>query len=116
MVRGASEAVEVYLSRATALLPLRRRQRVRAELHANLYQTMLDARLGGLDTADAWAVAVREAGPAWWLALQLARVHTLGLAVRALLVGAVLGGAAYAVGSGTHLTATVQDAVREARP
>lgn len=105
-----ADALEVYLGRATLLLPARSRRQVRAELHANLYQTMLDARLTGLEEADAWAAALRESGPVWRLALNLARVHSLGLAVRALLVGLALGGAAYAVGAGTHAAPTAQEA------
>ena len=102
--------VETYLNHAVCLLPVQTRREVRAELHANLYQTMLDGRLNGLNEGGAWAAALRESGPVWWLALNLARVYTLGLAVRALLVGLALGGAAYAVGAGTHATPTAQQA------
>lgn len=88
--------VAAYLGRATALLRPSQRVVVRAELHAHLYHEHLDARLRGLDEAEAWAEALRAAGPAWGLSLRLAQVHTLGLALRALLLGAALGGAAYA--------------------
>lgn len=88
--------VAAYLGRATALLWPDRRRAVRAELYAHLYHEHLDARLRGLDEEGAWAEALRAAGPAWGVALRLAQVHTLGLALRSLLVGAALGGAAYA--------------------
>lgn len=88
--------VAAYLRRATWPLPPGARGRARAELHAHLYLEMLDAQLCGLDEAAAWAQALRGAGPPGLLALRLARVHTLGLAVRPLLLGVALGGAAYA--------------------
>lgn len=106
----SADALERCLGRATRFLPSRIRREVRAELHANLYQAMLDARLQGLNEADAWAAAVRESGSAWRLALQLARVHTLGLALRVLLAGMVLGGAAYAVRAEVHSAPTGQEA------
>ncbi len=104
------DALEVYLKRAVCLLLSQTRQSVRAELHANLYQAMLDARLKGLDEAAAWAAAVDESGSPWWLALNLARVYTLGLGLRALLVGLALGGAAYAVRAEVHAAPTAQEA------
>lgn len=103
-------AVEAYLKRAVCLLPPHIRQNVRAELHANLYQTMLDARTGGLVEADAWAASLCQQGSVWWLALNLARVHTLGLGLRVFLVGLALGGAAYAVRAEVHTVPTAQEA------
>ncbi|OLV16073.1 hypothetical protein [Deinococcus marmoris] len=103
-------AVEVYLKRAVCLLPPQTRQNVRSELHANLYQTMLDARLEGLDEADAWAASLRQQGSEWGLALNLARVYTLGLVLRVFLVGLALGGAAYAVRGEIHTAPTGQEA------
>lgn len=105
-----TDVLQRYLGRATLLLPSRMRREVRDELHANLYQTMLDARLEGLDEAAAWAAAVRDSGPPWWLALHLARVHTLGLGLRVLLAGVALGGAAYAVRAEVHAAPTGQEA------
>lgn len=103
----SAEALEIYLTWATALLPPQTRREVRAELLANLHQTMLDARLS---EADAWDAALHESGSVWWLALNLARVYTLGLALRALLVGLALGGAAYAVSVEGHSTPVTQEA------
>ncbi|WP_189102308.1 hypothetical protein [Deinococcus knuensis] len=94
-------AVQAYLRRATRLLPPTAARRVRAELHGNLHQSMLDARLRGLNEPDAWTAALTEAGPALPAALHLARTHTLGLALRWLLAAGLLGGAAYAI-QGTH--------------
>ncbi|WP_156952848.1 hypothetical protein [Deinococcus frigens] len=102
-------SVETYLDHAVCLLPRQVRRTVRAELHANLYQTMLDAHLDGLVEADAWAAALRAQGSPWWLALNLARVYTLGAALRLLLVGLALGGVAYAVGAETHATSSAQE-------
>lgn len=106
----SADALEIYLTRATALLLPQIRREVRAELQANLHQTMLDARLNGLNEADAWDAALHESGSPWWLALNLARVYTLGLALRALLVGLALGGAAYAVSVEGHSTPVTQGA------
>lgn len=88
--------VAAYLGRATAFLRPSQRRAVRAELYAHLYHEQCDARLRGLNDEEAWAEALRAAGSAWEAALRLARVHTLGLALRTLLLGAALGGAAYA--------------------
>ncbi|MBB5378842.1 hypothetical protein HNQ07_004349 [Deinococcus metalli] len=99
--------VQRYLRRVTLLLPPTAARHVRAELHGNLYQTMLDARLNGLTEADAWAAALRQAGPAIPAAVRFARTHTLGLALRWLLAAGLLGGAAYAI-QGTHPTSPTQ--------
>ncbi|CAM4124473.1 hypothetical protein DEMA109039_08135 [Deinococcus marmoris] len=71
---------------------------------------MLDARLKDLDEVDAWAIALRDSGSPWWLALNLARVYTLGLGLRVLFVGLALGGAAYAVRAEVHAAPTAQEA------
>lgn len=88
--------VKRHLNVSTCLLLPRTARQVKAELHGNLYQDMLDACCGGLSEPQAWEVALRNAGSAWKAALGLARVHTLGLLVRVLLLGAALGGASYA--------------------
>ncbi|MBX8466499.1 hypothetical protein [Deinococcus sp. RIT780] len=107
-------AVQAYLRRVTRLLPPTAARRVRAELHGNLHQSMLDARLRGLNEPDAWAAALREAGPALPAALHLARTHTLGLALRWLLAAGLMGGAAYAL-QGNH-PATPTSATTQAQP
>lgn len=106
----SADALETYLTCATALLLPQTRREVRTELQANLHQAMLDARLNGLSEADAWDAALHESGSVWWLALNLARVYTLGLALRALLVGLALGGAAYAVSVEGHTAPVTQEA------
>ena len=107
-------AVQTYLRRATRLLPPAAARRVRAELHGNLHQSMLDARLRGLNEPDAWAAALTEAGPALPAALHLARTHTMALALRWLLAAGLLGGAAYAM-QGTH-PAAITPATTQAQP
>ncbi|MBZ9750355.1 hypothetical protein K7W42_05690 [Deinococcus sp. HMF7604] len=89
-----------YLRRATRLLLPRAQRAAHAELHAYLHGLMHDALVRGLPAGDAWPVALRAAGPVWPLALRLAAVHTLPPLRAALLVGAALGGAAYAVQAG----------------
>ncbi|MFD1730830.1 hypothetical protein ACFSC4_06665 [Deinococcus malanensis] len=101
---------ERYLRAVTRLLPPRVARQVRAELLGHLHQDMLDARLRGLDEAEAWAQALQEAGPVWPAAWRLVQVHTLGRALRVVLVGVALGGAAYAVQSGTTLPPMSQQA------
>lgn len=107
-------AVQTYLRRATRLLPPNAARRVRAELHGNLHQSMLDARLRGLNEPDAWAAALTEAGPVLPAAIRFARTHTLGLALRWLLAAGLLGGAAYAM-QGTH-PAAITPATTQAQP
>ncbi|MCD0158585.1 hypothetical protein [Deinococcus sp. 6GRE01] len=107
-------AVQAYLRRVTRLLPPTAARRVRAELHGNLHQSMLDARLRGLTETDAWTAALSEAGPALPAALHLARTHTLGLTLRWLLAAGLLGGAAYAL-QGTH-PATPTSATPQVQP
>lgn len=92
--------VQAYLRQATCLLPGSMRAPTYAELHANLYQAMCDARVNTSGEPEAWAAALKDAGPAWQVAIGLARVHTLGLALRAVLVGAALGGVTYAMQTG----------------
>lgn len=95
--------LRAYLRVTTCLLPRSERQNVRAELHGNLHQAMLDAMLAGRTEADAWAQVLREAGPAWLGAVNFARAYYAGLVGRGVLVAALLGGATYAVQvSGTH--------------
>lgn len=89
--------VKRYLRWVTCLLPGTAARRVRAELHAHLYHDALDAQLRGLDESAAWREALRAAGPAWLAALRFARIYTLGTLGRVLLIGAALGGAAYAM-------------------
>ncbi|WP_288403495.1 hypothetical protein [uncultured Deinococcus sp.] len=121
--RGAEPGAELppgvaaYLGRATALLWPERRRAVRAELYTHLYHEHLDARLRGLDEAAAWAEALRAAGPVWGVALRLAQVHMGGLTVRTLLLGAALGGAAYAVRPHlTHVPLPVPAQTQPVRP
>ena len=104
--------VERYLRHVTCLLPRPQAAMVRAELLGNLHQTMLDARLRGLNEVEAWQTALAETGPSLPTALRFARLYTLGLLTRWLLVGAALGGAAYAV-QGTQ---TVPPTSVQARP
>ncbi len=105
---GVPRQAEAYLRCATCLVPRRVRGKVQAELRGNLYQTALDARCEGLSEEMAWARALNEAGPAYRLALNLARVYLLRPMARLLLVGAALGGAAYAVQSGGHSVPATQ--------
>lgn len=102
--------VERYLRGVTRLLPPRVARQVRAELLGHLHQAMLDARLRGLGEAESWAQAVQEAGPVWPAAWRLVQVHTLGSALRVVLVGLALGGAGYAVQSGTSPSPVTQEA------
>ncbi|WP_221089135.1 hypothetical protein [Deinococcus aquaedulcis] len=90
-------AARRYLRRLTLLLPPQVRPRVVAEVHAHLHGLAHDAQVRGLPEAQAWAHALQQAGPVWPAALRLAGVY-LGRPLRAaVLVGAALGGAAYAV-------------------
>lgn len=100
---------ERYLRSVTRLLPPRVAQQVRGELTGHLYQAMLDARLRGMDEAEAWAWAIQEAGPVWPAAGRLMQVHVLGRALRVVLAGIALGGAAYAVKNGTALPPMTQE-------
>lgn len=89
-----------YLRRLTLLLPPWVRRCVVAEVHAHLHGLAHDAQVRGLPEAQAWAHALQQAGPVWPAALRLAGVY-LGRPLRAAaLVGAALGGAAYAVQGG----------------
>jgi len=88
---------EAYLRTATCLLPPHLRRAVAGELHANLYQAMLDGLTAGKTEPDAWATALHACGSRWWVALGLARVHTLPLLLRTLLAAGALGGAASAL-------------------
>lgn len=102
--------VERYLRGVTRLLPPSVARQVRAELLGHLHQAMLDARLQGRSEAEAWAQALKEAGPVWPAAWRLVQVHTLGRALRVGLMGLALGGAAYAVQSSTAPAAVIQEA------
>lgn len=93
--------VRAYLRRVTCLIPPRAARVVRAELLGHLHLDMLNARLRGLDEPQAWAQALRDAGPAPLTALRFARTYTLGLTLRWLLAAGLLGGAAYALGTHT---------------
>lgn len=86
-----------YLRTATCLLPPHLRRAVGDELHANLYQALLDGLTAGKTEPEAWATALRAFGPAWKTALMLARVHTLPLLLRVTLTAGALGGAASAL-------------------
>lgn len=97
-----------YLRAATRLLLPGMRQTVCAELHANLYQAVLDHRTRGRTEEAAWAAALRDLGPAWQVALGLARTHTLPLLLRLCLATGALGGVASALW--THTTPTTQEA------
>lgn len=105
--------VAAYLDAATRLLPPTVRSAARAELHANLHQAMLDHVTAGCSETDAWVRVLREAGPAWSLALGLARTHTLPLLWRTLLLAGALGGAASALWSPEAGPAPIH---HEARP
>lgn len=94
------ESVNLYLNAVTCLLLPRTARQVRAEFLGHLAQDMRDAQLEGLAEQEAWNHALTLAGPAWKAALGLGRVHTLGLLLRGLLLGAALGGASYALQSG----------------
>lgn len=89
--------VAAYLRTATCLLPPHLRRAVGDELHANLYQAMLDELTAGKSQPEAWAAALHACGPRWWAALGLARVHTLPLLLRVTLTAGALGGAASAL-------------------
>ena len=93
------EAVQRYLNVSTCLLWPHAARQVRAELWGHLHQDMLDGVCAGHSEAQAWEQALEMAGPAWRTALALAHVHTLGLVVRALLLGGALGGASLALQS-----------------
>mgnify|MGYP003336140510 CR=1 FL=1 len=82
-------SVRAYLRRVTCLIPPRAARVVQAELLGHLHLDMLNARLRGLDEKQAWAQALRDAGPAPLTALRFARTYTLGLALGNLLPGAV---------------------------
>ncbi len=72
---------------------------VRAELHANLHQRMLDHLTAGLMEAQAWDAALKDFGPptpAWTEPL---RTGPLWL----LLALGFLGGSAYAAATHLHL-------------
>lgn len=90
-------AVSAYLDTATRLLPPGARRMARAELQANLHQAMLDHLTIGRTGEDAWNASLRDLGPAWRLALGLARTHTLPALLRVLLAAGALGGAASAL-------------------
>ena len=82
------EAVQQYLGRAA-----RKNAALRAELHANLYQSMLDHLTAGLDTEAAWNAALRDFGPA----ASVRPFSGLGWRLLRVLVPlSLLGGAAYA--------------------
>ncbi|ADV68256.1 permease prefix domain 1-containing protein [Deinococcus maricopensis] len=88
------EPVTAYLHRAA---PGPRHARLRAELHANLHQAMLDHRVRGLSEHDAWTAALHDFGPPQAVHAA-ARPHQrpLRATLTALLLAATLGGAAYA--------------------
>ncbi|SMB94835.1 hypothetical protein [Deinococcus hopiensis] len=113
MSAGPPAEVTAYLRAATRLLPATARRMVAAELHANLHQAMLDARLTGHGEAEAWAVALQQAGPAWQTGVGLARIYTLPALLRAVLVTGALGGAASALWTDGE---TPVAAAQEARP
>ena len=82
------DAVQQYLRRAAG-----RNAALRAELHANLYQCMLDHLTAGLNTDAAWTAALRDFGPA----ASVRPLPWLGWRVLRVLVPlTLLGGAAYA--------------------
>ncbi|WP_146160738.1 hypothetical protein [Deinococcus arcticus] len=96
-MRPCPPAAQRYLRRLTLLLPPQVRRRVAAEVEAHLCGLAHDAQVRGLTEVQAWACALQQAGPVWPAALRLAGVY-LGRPLRvALLAGAALGGAAYAV-------------------
>jgi hypothetical protein len=87
--------------------------RLRAELHGNLHQRMLDHHTFGLDEAGAWAAALYEFGPAprrlGWPRPWLAGLLAMGL----------LGGSVYAAAhAAAHVPAGeyVAPAHHSARP
>lgn len=106
-------AAERALTRATCLLPHARRAEVRAELLGHLWQTQLDARVGGLDEDRAWAAALDDLGPPLWLALGLGWGYWRAALARALLVGLALGSVGYAVQTHSPFAQTV---TQEAQP
>lgn len=108
------DAVELYLHTVTILLPPAAAREVRAELTAHLHFASLDAQLSGLNAAEAQAKALREAGSPVLAALRFARIYTLGYVLRGALITAALGGAAFAVQSGTHSHSALTQ--QEARP
>ncbi|GGQ96646.1 permease prefix domain 1-containing protein [Deinococcus ruber] len=81
-------AVAAYLRRAAP-----RNAALRAELHANLHQCMLDHLTAGLAQEAAWEAALRDFGPA----SSLRPISRLSWRVLRVLVPlTLLGGAAYA--------------------
>lgn len=89
--------VERALTQATFLLSPARRAEVRAELLGDLWQSHLDAQVGGLDEDAAWAAALDDLGPPLRLALGLGWACWRGAVQRALLVGLALGSVGYAM-------------------
>lgn len=85
------DAVAQYLQRAAP-----RNNRLRAELHGDLHQRMLDHLTAGLNEHDAWQLALREFGPP---------VPAWPGRVRLLLLLGMLGGSAYACAAAAHLAA-----------
>lgn len=86
--KNLPEAVQTYLTRAAG-----RNAFLRAELHANLYQCMLDHLTAGLSLDAAWNAALRDFGPA----ASVRPFSGLGWRLLRVLVPlSLLGGAAYA--------------------
>ena len=81
------EAVSRYLKRAAG-----RNARLRAELHGDLHQRMLDHLCAGQDAEAAWQAALQDFGPLPGPAL----LGTLRRVLLPLALGGLLGGAAYA--------------------
>ena len=94
VAKSLPDAAEQYLRRAAG-----RNLRLRAELHANLHQRMLDHLTAGLIEAQAWDAALKDFGPparAW-------TEHVRTGPLRLLLALAILGGSAYAAAAHLHL-------------
>lgn len=97
----APAAVRAYLEAATRHLPRRARAAVVAELHANLYQRMLDHSLN-LGVEEAWAAALRDFGPPRHTAQAFARVYRWPPLIRTVLAALALGSAGYAAARSVH--------------
>ncbi len=92
------EEAAAYLRAAGRYSWPHRREQLRAELWANLYQSMLDHRLT-LDEAQAWQAALRDFGPpsrVWPLNLCALRVLLRAAQWRSGLAVLALGAATYA--------------------
>jgi hypothetical protein len=82
-------AVQGYLKQAAP-----RDARLRAELHANLHQRMLDHLTAGCSEPDAWEAALSDFGPA---------VSPWPRIINTLLAVGIFGGAAVAAAARLHL-------------